>query len=402
VRGNFGEAPLSIWRGQDYDGKPALGFHLHPTAESVDIIGVGRGRVLASAKTSTTGPGYHLYVCDLLRRLGRALEVTWDPPCADDGSGDETGYFHSGDRSGVEREMLKWLQAMARMTLSGRADEDGVGTWCLPIGHRYKSDGAVLTATGPRDTAWLEMTAEDPRRGIDFFSWWDEGTGAPYHLGRALCEMWMQVRWRPPLIDAETDLLNSIANELEAAHRLDPALDYPWPEWHEVLRYLETDSLLAAEVARRAAQQPNGPSIGYRRRNVAVELTGGWSIEVPGSLAECWDEDGTWQAWDSARSVSVSLLSSTANGNSPSAKEALSQAPLPAEGEPLEYRGADVIGRAVLEHGTKEGPSEWLLTAASAVAGRLALLTICYEDPADRPWAINTWQSLAHRSPQPA
>ena len=117
VRSHCADPLLSMSRGQDQRGAPALYLRLHPSAEAVDIILTGRGRLLVSAKSSTTGPGYHFYVSDVLCRLGSELEVRWDPPSAKAETGDETGYFHTGDRSAVEREMLVWLQSMARLTL---------------------------------------------------------------------------------------------------------------------------------------------------------------------------------------------------------------------------------------------------------------------------------------------
>ena len=44
--------------------------------------------------------------------------------------------------------------------------------------------------------------------------------------------------WRPPLLEEERRLFRNVARLLELAWREDPALDYPWREWQEVLGYL--------------------------------------------------------------------------------------------------------------------------------------------------------------------
>src|SRR5262249_50857510 len=141
--------------------------------------------------------------------------------------------------------------------------------------------------------------------------WWDEGLGASFYLGRALCRMWQEVRWRKPLDGGEEEMLREVHADLVRAHDLDPTLAYPWREWHELIGQLrECDSAFessghgdtVALVAARAGESLPGPLIGYRRKPVRVELAGGWSIEVPGEMAEEWEE-GTWSAWDGRRTV---------------------------------------------------------------------------------------------------
>src|SRR2546423_1432700 len=88
--------PLTSWEiGKGHEGKSALFLKLHPAAEVVEIAALGGGRLLVSAKTSSVGPGYHASLCDLLKRLGKSLGVTWAPP---EEEGDEgTRYFHRRD-----------------------------------------------------------------------------------------------------------------------------------------------------------------------------------------------------------------------------------------------------------------------------------------------------------------
>lgn len=117
----------------------------------------------------------------------------------------------------------------------------------------------------------------------------------------------MQVRWRRPIMEEETALLEEIAGLLERAYRLAPTLRYPWWEWQEILEHLERRDGLAESIARRAREATDAPLIGYRRRNVTVTVPGGWEITLPGSLAETWDsEQGTWLAWEEGREVHFS------------------------------------------------------------------------------------------------
>lgn len=76
----------------------------------------------------------------------------------------------------------------------------------------------------------------------------------------------------------------------------------------------------------------------------------------------------------------------------------LPELPAADDGELLQYRREEVVGRAVIVRASDGEGDYWQMTAASAVPGAVALARICYEDPADRQWAIDTWHSLAHRS----
>src|SRR5205814_401036 len=105
----------------------------------------------------------------------------------------------------------------------------------MPAGHRYPHHGPLVTPLGPRDLGWVEAVADDPRRGIDLFPWWSEGIDGSFYLGRALCRMWKDVRWRVPLTEEEGDLLMSTHLDLCRAYALEPSLSYPWREWREMM-----------------------------------------------------------------------------------------------------------------------------------------------------------------------
>ena len=186
-------APLTAREvGKGHEGKPALFLKLHPAAEPVEVAVTGKGRLLVSAKTSSAGPGYHAYLCDLLKRLGKSLRVTWDPP---EEEGDEgTRYFHAGDRAALEGEMLEWLGDIAATVQENVGRGGGWYSVSMPLGHHYETGGQVVTPLGFRGAAWFAAVAADPRKGIDIFPWWDEGLGAAYLLKRALCLMWAEVR----------------------------------------------------------------------------------------------------------------------------------------------------------------------------------------------------------------
>ena len=209
-------------------------------------------------------------------------------------------------------------------------------------------------------------------------------------------------------------MADQIANDLATAFKLDPDVELPWPEWLEVLAAIQadaegeqfcvtpTDPILSIELWKRTGPVPCGPEaprIGYRRFPVRVTLDGGWSIEVPGSFAEEWDEQRNWTAWDRTRTVWFRRVGFTKpDGSAPSTAEALemSRATLP-EGEPLPgLQTNGVLGVAVFGPTEEDGRMLWRLSGIASTAGQLGVCNIYCEAESHRGWAVSTWQSLRH------
>src|SRR4051812_49299930 len=180
---------------QTYEGKPMLGVRLHPGGEDVEFVMEDHDTLTVTANTSSVGPGYHIFVCGLLHNLGSKLRLKWQEPT--DEICDETGYFHSGAQQAVFDAMLKWLKVLSAMFFDGTLEDSTEIALAMPMEVRFESNARAITPLGPRETDWLTNTAEDPSQGTDFFAWWEPGLNAKYFLGRALVQMWSEVRWRP-------------------------------------------------------------------------------------------------------------------------------------------------------------------------------------------------------------
>jgi hypothetical protein len=59
-----------------------------------------------------------------------------------------------------------------------------------------------------------------------------------------------------------------------------------------------------------------------------------------------------------------------------------------------------VRGRAVISKSSENGEEYWMLQGKSYCFNNLAITTICYGDPADKAWAIETFRSIMHPSPK--
>ena len=93
---------------------------------------------MVSAKTSTVGPGDHIFLGELLRDLGTHFQVNWEDPDDEGETGDETGYFHVRDPEVVRHGMLTWLGAISHVVLENCKDDDiGIRMVSMPLDRSY-------------------------------------------------------------------------------------------------------------------------------------------------------------------------------------------------------------------------------------------------------------------------
>jgi hypothetical protein len=241
----------------------------------------------------------------------------------------------------------------------------------------------VLTALGPRDAAWRAAAIADPMTCADAFPWLDVGPGRA-QLARALVKMWHEVAWREPIDKAEQALLESIDDDLAAARKADPAAPIPYADWAELLHWMNADPERVAKHRELANHAPS--TIGYRRLDMDVELSGGWVVRLPGAFTGHWEDDGA-KFWSTDGDRTIEFQSLTADNDLDSA------ALLAIAGERF-----PVIDR--FSDDTRAGRAEahdvddvHVVYGLVACAPDVAILT-CKGTQADEPWALATWRSL--------
>ncbi|MDY3561311.1 hypothetical protein R5W23_002588 [Gemmata sp. JC673] len=383
---------------RDGEDRPVLLVLLHPAAPAAEVrLGAG-GKVRVTAVTTPAGPGYHIHLCGLLRRLAAEFQFAWPL----DDCTDPTNYFQSRDRERCEQAFLRWL-----------ADACAAGATSpgLPPNHGYSHPGEVLTPLGPRTRAWRDQVAAAPARGREFFPWWAPDLDPAFYRDRALVRLWCDFPWRPPLSEEEGELADQIANDLASAFKLDPGAELPWAEWLELLTAIRgdedgycvtpDDAGLSIELWKHLGPLPAPAKerIGYRRYAVRVQLDGGWSVEVPGELLRERNHDRTWTAWDGTRTVWFQALRFTKkDGAQPTAAETaeVGRKSLP-EGEPLPPLDRDGLrGEAVFGVVEEDGRRLWRLSGVTGAPGELAVCNVYVGSETDRDWAVHTWLSLRH------
>ncbi len=229
----YGEIVRSTTRRTLDDGDAELTVALHPAAPNLVMTAGDTGRVVVTAETETVGPGYHRFVGRLVERMGLDLSITWEGGGAAPTPDDPGTTF--ADRTVTERGYLGWLGQTLVAARAGRAARGAQFQVGIPGTTRYTYDGAIATALGPRDDAWLESAVADTRVATDITPWWVDTTHGQTLVNRALALMWLEVRWRPPAIKEERDLLDEVHRTLTRAYPTDPTLAYPWRAWAELI-----------------------------------------------------------------------------------------------------------------------------------------------------------------------
>ncbi|HSK51603.1 MAG TPA: hypothetical protein VLA44_02540 [Clostridia bacterium] len=362
-----------------------LAVSLHPAAPELRLTAWDSGRVDAIAETVAAGPGYHRFVGRVLERLGLELSIGW----ARDDPLDVT----FGERPMVEQAYLSWLGP--RLVKARKAAEAGrpAPQLGLPEGTRYTFDGAIATALGPRDLAWLDAAIANPRVAVDVTPWWADATDARYLLNRALCLMWLDVRWRAPAVEGEARLLDEIHGLLTHAFPLEPGLPYPWHAWREIARVRGIDDQMARQVAERAAATPEPMTpVGYRRAPVTLRHAG-WVIDVPGSFADIRTEDELWVG-GAGRSITLAATETGTPAGPMSAQEFLDQVAGTLGTGALTHRNGPILGRARVMTDTSSGVEFGVVEGFMAVRGSGAVVRITFDDPEDWHWALDAWRAL--------
>jgi hypothetical protein len=375
------------------ESSPAVFCLLHPAAEEVELTLINPEHLVVSANTSTVGPGYHVFLTSMLHDWARDFHAHWEQP--DESSedyGDEADYFFTGDEEQLCDNMACWLQAVANSFFEPPIGPNDRGiALCMPMSPHFEADQIAITPLGPRGRDWLYETAQEGTRGKDFFAWWTPGFNAEYYLGRALTQMWSNVRWRLPVNDEERSVLKDVADSLRDAFQLNPTLPYPWAEWLEVLELLGGDVPEKELVRGRAKIKP---TIGYRRRNVTVELPGGWAMQIPGSFSDFEsDEDNNQFALDPPREIwftSYRFTSSSSRETFESMRREMKQ-------KSPEYllERDDYIARATISKKRRDtGEEYFLFSSSNACPYQRAVCTILFSEAEQKDWALELWQSI--------
>ncbi len=358
---------------------------LHPGSEPIEFGWEPGERVTVCAKTSSVGPGYHVFVVELLERIGARCRMTWNWEPA------------PNDLPTLQREYGCFLGNMARrlIELSEAGATDLLVNWPLDTPHPVDA-GFCVAPTGVMGRSWWEQVASATPDELmtwasTFAIWWDARRDAHYYdrLGRVL--LWSEVPWRPPVDERERTRCSLAIAALERAGHADGNIRLPQAEIEELRRILQTPA--------EDYPIPAPEGIGYARRAMRHATTGGWTIALPGYFYSELSDDGSQIVfWYDNRTVQVSSISVGGIGGRPAAPTDL----LPDKAE-SDLRDAEVIdhatehlsGWATIRPGAPD-TAAYLLQGWMAGENTMTIISIQFDDAKHRPWAMETFASLLH------
>lgn len=382
-----------------FDEHPRVHVRFHPAADPMKIWFTDDTTINLVADTASVGPGYQLFLCELVWALSKKFELNWARESAD--GEHKNSCFFTGDPDEVYAEMFAWLGSMA----ASAAAMSGNGTFNLSMSPSYQffSKHPLITPMGPRSKEWIQEVSKNPAAGADVFPWLEPGITPQFLLNRALTHMWTDVHWCKPIADGDENLMHTVVSLLRESCKLDPSLNYPWREWAEMLDYLKINDELTDVVKKHAASSPERELIGYRRGAVRANLDQGWSVLVPGDFSESATFDPatlnhTWQF--SSEDIVIWFTTYPTYGDSAGNIMPVEEAVLELDelqsniGSLVEEDTRGKIWRRTFVTGDPAKGQAWRFSSIFLVPGRLALSHIFSDKKEDMEFALNFFRSV--------
>lgn len=380
LRERFGHLLMGLVRSVDVLGAPDLLVRMHPAAPGLELVvrvvqngGGPRVDVVARARTDQVGAGYHHFVCELLRDLGGARGIQWDPRTIEDPS----SYFFSRDLDALDRHLDGLRRAAAAEALDLARPVDWTGLpWV-----RFAGREAVHTVLGPRDAAWLTDVASGRRDGRDIVPWPEPGEDETTAHGRLLCLFWLEARLRAPLSEEEAATLAEMARLIRFLEDLG----------EEVPKDLRADLVDVLQEVPVEALRSGG---GYWTRASRLVLPGGFELALPPDMGVSWQDNASVLL----RQGSASLWWSVLTGDDAAAVEDIVGDPDLSRAE-----GPLVANAAIVEQEERDESGGFLryhvLDGRAQIGAHLLVASLCFDDAAGEALALELWRGLGWRAP---
>jgi hypothetical protein len=373
--------PVARWYWSSQHGERLL-LNLCPFEENVEFS-IDSARVVCSAKTSGAGPGYHRFVVGLLDRLQEARGLAWEE---DEDGGDETDYFRQRDVGALEAAMCQQTRALAKLVLEHAAEGSTGFRLNIPLDFAPLRDEFAVSPLGEWPRSWFEAlaSADDDQAlalAAEFQPWWDGGLTADNlkKFGLACC--WMDVPWVQAANEREAADCDLAILCFDRARELDPTIDLPEWEIAELRRVIERTGDDAA---------PAETGIGFRRTEMVLPLTGGWTVVLPGYFHSEYETDGDCQVYYFGDRV---LRGSSFSFNSIPPQKTLEKL---SGGEPmraLTLSGDHLVGQYNAKWNAEE--ETFILSALVAKTDGVCIVTVSYLEEQDEAWALKAASTIS-------
>lgn len=279
---DFGIPDLAVQRGIRSATRPTFttsylsedGFLIVNFGGEAKIFFAVRDRDLYAEYVTTTlfGPGFHVLVLRFCERLAETagLKLQID---------DETDYYRNRDFASLKRNFVQWFGMLLQAVEQNQAGEEHYLCWALDSYHLNEPLPGVVTPAGFfRFEQLREMASQLEQAADDFFLFLpNECRDALHYRNFAMSRLWCDFRFTTD--EADRKLGTEIAEGLETAAKLDPALPFPRKAYQEVCALLGRSEIDVTALP----EDERFPTVGFRKFPIRFNFAN-WLVVVHGSV----------------------------------------------------------------------------------------------------------------------
>ena len=279
---DFGIPDLAVQRGIRSATRPTFttsylsedGFLIVNFGGEAKIFFAVRDRDLYAEYVTTTlfGPGFHVLVLRFCERLAETagLKLQID---------DETDYYRNRDFASLKRNFVQWFGMLLQAVEQNQAGEEHYLCWALDSYHLNEPLPGVVTPAGFfRFEQLREMASQLEQAADDFFLFLpNECRDALHYRNFAMSRLWCDFRFTTD--EADRKLGTEIAEGLETAAKLDPALPFPRKAYQEVCALLGRSEIDVTALP----EDERFPTVGFRKFPIRFNFAN-WLVVMHGSV----------------------------------------------------------------------------------------------------------------------
>ncbi|MDL2285530.1 hypothetical protein LJB93_02155 [Desulfovibrio sp. OttesenSCG-928-F07] len=355
-----------------------------------------------SARTSNAGPGYHAYVVSLLKKLEQQTQVIWAEDGEDDESGDESGYWQSGDFTDIQGSMAGWLHSLGSMIVERFSTSSDTEDLALGMPIDFLPTDSNSFAVYPLGRLELDFfkgmlsTDDIVPYCQKFFLWWNEGLDAHFYKNYGLYLMWNHINWLPPVEDDEYTHYGNAMHCFDTARKLDPQIELPLAEWYQMAALAEHDDMLAMLEKEYAGIKDLTPTLGHLRGSMTNMVGGAWNITTPGTMHREIDNN-TIVMWDDDLTIRISNIRvNTKSGEPVPAAQLLGNVTEDYDAKPFSLPDQDKVMCQIVNSTVQEKGKDpyFETTLFAAVPGVILILSCYYDEEKNREHAMPVINSV--------
>ena len=228
------------------ENENTLIYSFHPTADPI-YFEYKENTLFVTVSTGTFGAGYHKFIINILDRLSRRLDITFEE---NEDYKDPSGYFKERDFNKLKKFFIDSLADYSKMLLEHH--DKGFGNFMIAMPYDYpiiEKEYFALSTLGYWGKTWFTdlIAANEEDKKVfaeDFFIWNDEEMNAQFWFKSLISMIWLYFPFREIIDDKEKKLYKEIIYSFEEAYKRDKNLRYPYNILIKVAEYLDDSNLV--------------------------------------------------------------------------------------------------------------------------------------------------------------